>query len=76
MYKAKAELFPRKYNWTSADHGDELPFLLGLPFIAEFSGKDAPLVFTNDEKNLSKNIMKFVARFAATGYKQFTLILI
>ncbi|XP_075694385.1 fatty acyl-CoA hydrolase precursor, medium chain-like [Rhinoderma darwinii] len=54
-----------KPDFVKADHGDELFFVLGGPFMKGdvlFSGAS-----TEEEKALSKTIMKYWANFARTG---------
>ncbi|XP_040183715.1 uncharacterized protein LOC120916837 [Rana temporaria] len=54
-----------KPDYVKADHGDELFFVIGGPFLPEdtlFAGQTE-----EDEKVLSKNIMKYWANFARTG---------
>ncbi|KAL8194610.1 UNVERIFIED_CONTAM: hypothetical protein K2H54_025984 [Gekko kuhli] len=54
-----------KPDFVKADHGDELPLVFGFPFLnntSAFFGDNA-----EDEKQLSKTIMKYWANFARTG---------
>ncbi|KAM5138779.1 pyrethroid hydrolase Ces2e-like [Mantella aurantiaca] len=54
-----------KPDWVKADHGDELFFVIGGPFLPDeslFSG-----AAEEDEKLLSKNMMRYWANFARTG---------
>ncbi|XP_018430854.1 PREDICTED: cocaine esterase-like [Nanorana parkeri] len=54
-----------KPEFVKADHGDELFFVIGGPFLAEdilFSGETE-----EDEKILSKKVMKYWGNFARTG---------
>nr|XP_028595329.1 fatty acyl-CoA hydrolase precursor, medium chain-like isoform X1 [Podarcis muralis]XP_028595330.1 fatty acyl-CoA hydrolase precursor, medium chain-like isoform X2 [Podarcis muralis] len=48
-----------KPDYVKADHGDEIGFVLGKPFLAD----DA----TEEEKRLSKTVMKYWANFARSG---------
>uniref|UniRef100_A0A6J0U5E2 Carboxylic ester hydrolase n=2 Tax=Pogona vitticeps TaxID=103695 RepID=A0A6J0U5E2_9SAUR len=48
-----------KPDFVSADHGDEIGFVLGRPFLA---GEG-----TEEEKKLSKTVMKYWANFARNG---------
>ncbi|XP_056415621.1 fatty acyl-CoA hydrolase precursor, medium chain-like isoform X2 [Hyla sarda] len=52
-------------DFVKADHGDELFFVMGGPFL---EGDILPTeAFKEEEKNLSKTIMKYWANFARTG---------
>ncbi|XP_004583974.2 cocaine esterase-like isoform X3 [Ochotona princeps] len=51
----------KKPPHVKADHGDEIAFVFGLPFVS--SG----VTFTEEEKLLSKRMMKYWANFARTG---------
>ncbi|XP_069822443.1 fatty acyl-CoA hydrolase precursor, medium chain-like [Dendropsophus ebraccatus] len=54
-----------KPDYVKADHGDEIFFVVGGPFLDEgimFAGPD-----TEEEKTLSKAVMKYWANFAQNG---------
>uniref|UniRef100_A0A8U8C4F8 Carboxylic ester hydrolase n=1 Tax=Geospiza parvula TaxID=87175 RepID=A0A8U8C4F8_GEOPR len=51
-----------KPDYVKADHGDEVGFVFGGPFLAG----DIQL-FTEEEKNLSRTLMKYWANFARNG---------
>uniref|UniRef100_H9GHC5 Carboxylic ester hydrolase n=1 Tax=Anolis carolinensis TaxID=28377 RepID=H9GHC5_ANOCA len=54
-----------KPAFVKADHGDEVAFVLGTPFL---SSKDSPLgEYTEEEKRLSKTMMRYWANFARSG---------
>ncbi|XP_062829138.1 cocaine esterase [Anolis carolinensis] len=54
-----------KPAFVKADHGDEVAFVLGTPFL---SSKDSPLgEYTEEEKRLSKTVMRYWANFARSG---------
>ena len=55
----------RPYNYGRADHSDDWPFFLGLPFIPNF--RNSGITFTEAEENLSLQLMKAVASFATHG---------
>uniref|UniRef100_A0ACB8EB42 Uncharacterized protein n=1 Tax=Sphaerodactylus townsendi TaxID=933632 RepID=A0ACB8EB42_9SAUR len=52
-------------DFVKADHGDEIPFVFGVPFL------NGPELFISDdaeaEKQLSRTMMKYWANFARTG---------
>uniref|UniRef100_A0A803T2K1 Carboxylic ester hydrolase n=1 Tax=Anolis carolinensis TaxID=28377 RepID=A0A803T2K1_ANOCA len=51
--------------YVKADHGDEVPFVLGALFS---SNKDSPFgEYTEEEKRLSKTVMRYWANFARSG---------
>ncbi|XP_067321006.1 cocaine esterase-like isoform X1 [Anolis sagrei] len=51
--------------FVKSDHGDEVTFVLGTPFS---SSKDSPLGgYTEEEKRLSKMVMRYWANFARSG---------
>ncbi|XP_022099950.1 acetylcholinesterase-like isoform X1 [Acanthaster planci] len=49
-------------KWTKATHGDDLPFVFGLPFVPS-----ANWSFTEDEARMSKQIINYWANLAKTG---------
>uniref|UniRef100_A0A8C5N425 Carboxylic ester hydrolase n=1 Tax=Leptobrachium leishanense TaxID=445787 RepID=A0A8C5N425_9ANUR len=51
-----------KPDFVKADHGDQLLFVTGGPFQNMFLGN-----FTDEEKELSKTVMKYWANFARNG---------
>jgi len=59
----------RPYNYNRADHSDDWPFFLGLPFIPKF--RNNGITFTEAEENLSLQLMKAVASFATHGKPAF-----
>ncbi|XP_069802321.1 fatty acyl-CoA hydrolase precursor, medium chain-like [Dendropsophus ebraccatus] len=54
-----------KPDFVKADHGDELAFVMGGPFLGDDIVFTEP--FTEEEKTLSKTLMKHWANFARTG---------
>ncbi|XP_066494105.1 fatty acyl-CoA hydrolase precursor, medium chain-like [Tiliqua scincoides] len=54
-----------KPDFVKADHGDEVGFVLGWPFLRN----DSPMLgeYTEEEKQLSRVIMKYWANFARNG---------
>nr|XP_033798989.1 fatty acyl-CoA hydrolase precursor, medium chain-like isoform X2 [Geotrypetes seraphini] len=61
---------PSKYSdlrpdFVKADHSDEIGFVLGSPFLA--SDLSMLSVATDEEKNLSRAMMKYWVNFARTG---------
>lgn len=69
MYDKMQEKYPRPYNFTTADHGDDLPFVFGLPFIADYTiGKSPPMSFTTKEEQISRKLMHTIVHFAKTGF--------
>lgn len=52
----------RKASFCKCDHADDLIFTFGLPI---FKGKTSH--FTDEERELSKEWMKYIANFAKTG---------
>jgi len=48
--------------WMGVQHGDELPYVFGLPLKKEKSGK-----YTQQEKDLSRDVMRYYTTFAETG---------
>lgn len=55
-----------KPSWITAAHGDELPFVLGYPFMGT---KDClfPYSFTDRDREVSMKVMKYWTNFAKTG---------
>nr|XP_060632042.1 cocaine esterase-like [Anolis sagrei ordinatus] len=54
-----------KPDFVKADHGDEVSFVLGAPFL---SSNDSPFGgYTEEEKRLSKTMMRYWANFARSG---------
>lgn len=68
MYDKMPDEYPRPYNFTTADHTDDLPYVFGFPFISEYIGGDnPPMSFTASEKETSRKLMHTIAHFAKTG---------
>ncbi|XP_073461779.1 uncharacterized protein [Aquarana catesbeiana] len=65
-FRRRPSLFKdTKPDFVKADHGDEIYFVIGGPFLSDdilFSSQSE-----EDEKVLSKNVMKYWANFARTG---------
>lgn len=54
-----------KPEYVKADHGDEVGFVFGGPYLAgDISLRDEA---TEEEKNLSRTLMKYWANFARNG---------
>uniref|UniRef100_A0A8C6Z1J8 Carboxylesterase type B domain-containing protein n=1 Tax=Nothoprocta perdicaria TaxID=30464 RepID=A0A8C6Z1J8_NOTPE len=53
-----------KPDYVKADHGDEVSFVFGGPFLA---GDIRLHEVTEEEKNLSRTLMKYWANFARNG---------
>uniref|UniRef100_A0A8C5PHG2 Carboxylic ester hydrolase n=1 Tax=Leptobrachium leishanense TaxID=445787 RepID=A0A8C5PHG2_9ANUR len=54
-----------KPTYVKADHGDELPIMMGSPFMTSADFFKGPA--TEKEETLSKTMMKYWANFARTG---------
>nr|XP_056718218.1 fatty acyl-CoA hydrolase precursor, medium chain-like [Euleptes europaea] len=54
-------------DFVKADHGDEIAFVFGLPFLKGTSPIPSSGDEAEGEKQLSKTIMKYWANFARTG---------
>ena len=65
FYKNSLLGINRPYNYGRADHSDDWPFFLGLPFIPNIRNKG--VTFTEEEENLSLHLMNAVANFATYG---------
>nr|XP_033799420.1 fatty acyl-CoA hydrolase precursor, medium chain-like [Geotrypetes seraphini] len=52
-------------DFVKADHGDELGYVLGNPFLPTYLSVLS--IATDEEKSLSKTMMKYWANFARTG---------
>ena len=55
----------RKPEFCECDHTDDVIFTFGLPLSEQKLAFDAK--FTEDEKKLSKEWMKYIVNFAANG---------
>ncbi|KAM5138777.1 uncharacterized protein ACMZJ9_017287 [Mantella aurantiaca] len=53
-------------SWVKADHSDDLVFVFGGPFLRD-GALFTPHKFPEEEKTLSKTIMRYWANFARTG---------
>ncbi|CAH1238965.1 CES2 [Branchiostoma lanceolatum] len=58
-----------KPDWIGCDHGDDINFITGLPFLGEDgpSHLGEPLMFSEDDRNISLDMMEYWANFARTG---------
>uniref|UniRef100_A0A8C5PL10 Carboxylic ester hydrolase n=1 Tax=Leptobrachium leishanense TaxID=445787 RepID=A0A8C5PL10_9ANUR len=54
-----------KPEYVKADHADELPFMMGVPFMIDFDFFKG--YFTVEEETLSKRMMKYWANFARSS---------
>ncbi|XP_040185272.1 pyrethroid hydrolase Ces2e-like isoform X2 [Rana temporaria] len=53
-------------KWVKADHGDEVLLVFGVPFVTH-SALNKSHTYPEEEKKLSKTMMKYWANFARTG---------
>ncbi|KAM5138778.1 uncharacterized protein ACMZJ9_017288 [Mantella aurantiaca] len=53
-------------SWVKADHGDDLVFVFGGPFLRD-GALFTPHKYPEEEKTLSKTIIRYWANFARTG---------
>ena len=56
----------KKPDFCECDHADDIMFTFGIPFIHRKLTFDPK--FTEDEKKLSKEWMKYIVNFATNGY--------
>ncbi|VDK86807.1 unnamed protein product [Dibothriocephalus latus] len=63
VHKTKDNGFP---DWTGAMHGYEIEYVFGMPFSNDF--RENFYNFTDEERQLSRKIMRYWANFARTGY--------
>uniref|UniRef100_A0A8C8R9K8 Carboxylic ester hydrolase n=1 Tax=Pelusios castaneus TaxID=367368 RepID=A0A8C8R9K8_9SAUR len=56
-----------KPDFVKADHGDELGFVFGGAFLTDKTSLMASAVVTEEEKHLSRTVMKYWANFARNG---------
>ncbi|XP_067396187.1 fatty acyl-CoA hydrolase precursor, medium chain-like isoform X2 [Emydura macquarii macquarii] len=56
-----------KPDFVKADHGDEVSFVFGGAFLTDETSLFASKVATDEEKHLSRTIMKYWANFARNG---------
>ncbi|KAL3846391.1 hypothetical protein ACJMK2_017388 [Sinanodonta woodiana] len=61
-HSTSSENYPK---WVKGAHGDELPYIFGAPLVDGIS--PFPLEYSNAEKVLSENLMRFWTNFAKTG---------
>lgn len=55
-------------SFCECDHGDDLIYTFGLPF---YNGKlNFDVKFTDNERTLSREWMKYIVNFAANGWVQ------
>ena len=64
-YYDKTKFIQRSKEVDRADHGDDQPLFFGFPFLPEIVKNG--LTFTEEEKLLSRYMMKMLATFAKTG---------
>ena len=55
----------RKPHFCECDHGDDIIFTFGIPFIDRKVSFDPK--FTEDEEKLSREWMKYIVNFATNG---------
>ncbi|KAK3589992.1 hypothetical protein CHS0354_035020 [Potamilus streckersoni] len=61
-HSTASENYPK---WVNGAHGDELPYIFGAPLVDGIS--PFPLEYSNAEKLMSENLMRFWTNFAKTG---------
>ncbi|CAH2324160.1 carboxylesterase 5A-like [Pelobates cultripes] len=65
-FKHRPSMFEdSKPDFVTADHGDELMFAFGGPFLSDVELLNGDM--TDEEETLSKNLMKYWANFARNG---------
>lgn len=51
-------------SWLGGVHGDEIPYMFGLPMTS-------PALFTDDDREFSQQLMAYWSNFARSGYELF-----
>lgn len=62
-----ADGIAQKPDWCVCDHGDDIWLTFGAPFNS--AKMTRCIKFTDEEKSLSENFMKYLTNFAKTGYR-------
>ncbi|XP_078603168.1 pyrethroid hydrolase Ces2e-like [Branchiostoma floridae x Branchiostoma japonicum] len=63
----RASVFSFRPPYVGVDHGDDLFFLFGLPLLRDDKGSNWKYSFTQEERDLSLDMMAYWVNFAANG---------
>ncbi|XP_078681167.1 pyrethroid hydrolase Ces2e-like [Branchiostoma floridae x Branchiostoma belcheri] len=66
-FQRRSAVFADRPPYTSADHGDELYYTFGIPFLRDATGTSWKYGFTQEERDLSLDMMAYWVNFAANG---------
>ena len=64
-YNHNGPEYARKAEFCECDHGDDVPFTFGWPLAERNLALNSN--FTDDEKQLSREWMTYIANFATNG---------
>ena len=62
-------MFDQNLTWLGSSHGEDLPYVLGSPFLKETDDNDTLVygVFNKEEVEMSQQVMRYWSNFAKTG---------
>ncbi|XP_078603446.1 fatty acyl-CoA hydrolase precursor, medium chain-like [Branchiostoma floridae x Branchiostoma japonicum] len=66
-FQHRTSVFSERPSYTKADHGDELHYMFGIPLLRDDTGASWKYSFTQEERDLSLNMMAYWVNFAANG---------
>ncbi|XP_035681486.1 carboxylesterase 1C-like [Branchiostoma floridae] len=58
---------PERPSYAKADHGDDLFYMFGIPLLRDDTGNSWKYSFTQEERDLSLDMMAYWVNFAANG---------
>ncbi|KAI8502729.1 Carboxylesterase 5A [Branchiostoma belcheri] len=66
-FQHRSAVFADRPPYTNADHGDELYYTFGIPFLRDATGTSWKYGFTQEERDLSLDMMAYWVNFATNG---------
>ncbi|XP_035681489.1 carboxylesterase 5A-like [Branchiostoma floridae] len=66
-FQHRTSLFSMRPSYTKAAHGDELFYMFGIPLLRDDTGASWKYSFTQEERDLSLDMMAYWVNFATNG---------
>ncbi|XP_078603447.1 fatty acyl-CoA hydrolase precursor, medium chain-like [Branchiostoma floridae x Branchiostoma japonicum] len=66
-FQHRTSLFSMRPSYTKAAHGDELFYMFGIPLLRDDTGNSWKYSFTQEERDLSLDMMAYWVNFATNG---------
>ncbi|XP_066287741.1 fatty acyl-CoA hydrolase precursor, medium chain-like [Branchiostoma lanceolatum] len=66
-FQRPSSVFTYRPSYIRADHGDELFYMFGIPLLRDVTGNSWKYSFTQEERDLSLDMMAYWVNFATNG---------